>query len=244
VRAAQKDFDNALSDYNRAIQLDPTYLPAFYQRGTLKGMAGDFDAAVDDFNQVIKLDPKYAAAYYNIGHVDYFRGDFDGAVDQINKALAIQPDFFLGYFIRGLVRHAQGHLTEAQADFQKSASLNFTYATFWIWISQTEDGHRGIARQNLADALAKPEIFKAGDWASQIANFLLEKISQDDLIAAAGQGDPADGKNRLCEAWFYAGMVKHFAGDNKGALECYAKAVATDAKGSEEFAEASRRLTK
>ncbi len=160
------------------------------------------------------------------------------------KHCSFSPNLALGYFIRGLVRHAQGHLLEAQADFQKSASLNFSYATLWVWITQIENGHRGIARQNLVDATAKPYLFKAGDWTFELASFLLEKIPQDQLVSEAGQGDPADSKDRLCEAWFYAGVVKHFAGDDKGATECYTKAVATDAKGSEEFTEASRRISK
>jgi hypothetical protein len=63
-------------------------------------------------------------------------------------------------------------------------------------------------------------------------------------VAEAGQGDPSDNKDRLCEAWFYAGMARHFAGDDKGATECFTKAVATDAKGSEEFTEATRRISK
>ena len=35
-------------------------------------------------------------------------------------------------------------------------------------------------------------------------------------------------------------MLKRFSGDSKGAQDCFAKAIATGAKGSEEFIEASR----
>jgi tetratricopeptide (TPR) repeat protein len=242
AREKQKDDEGALADFNRAIELDANYWPALYERGTLKGKAGDFDAAVADFVQVIKLNPKYAPAYYNLGHVYYFQGKLDDAIDQLTQGLSLQPDYALGYWVRGLARHAEGHRTEAQADFQKSAGLYYSYAAFWTWISQIENGQRGIARQNLTDALANPELFTPDDWTSQIANFLLEKITQDQLVVLAGQGDPADTKDRLCEAWFYAGMVKHFDGDDKGARECYTKSVATEAKGSEEYVEANRRL--
>lgn len=242
AREKQNNEEGAIADFDRAIQLDPGYLPAYYQRGSLKGKAGDFDTAISDFKQVIKLDSKYAPAYYNLGHVYYFRGDMDGAIEQLTQALSLQPDFALSYFIRGLARHAHGQLTEAQSDFQKSAGLNLPDATYWLWIAQVENGQRGLANQNLTDALAKPEIFKPDDWPAQIAQFLLEKITDDQLLAAASQGDPADTKDQLCAAWFYIGMVKHFAGDDKGALDCYAKAVQGGAKSAEEYVEANRRL--
>jgi len=242
VHAMQKDYDDAVSDYGRVIEIDPNNSSSYYERGSIEGMNGNFDAAINDLKQVIKLDPKFTQAYYNLGHVYYFRGNLDDALDQLNQALILQPDFALSYFMRGLVRHAQGHQIEAQGDFQRSAGLNFPYATFWLWVLQTENGHRGLARQNLVDALAKPEMFSGTDWPSQIANFLLEKIPQDQLVSEAGQGPIADSKDRLCEAWFYAGIVKHFAGDDKGATECYNKAIATDAKSSEEYVEANRLL--
>jgi len=244
IHELQKDYDSAMSEFNQAIAIDPNFLPPVYERGTLEGETGNFDAAIIDLKQAIKLDPKYASAYYNLGHVYYFRGDLDAATDQLDHALQLQPDFAQGYWVRGLVRHAQGHLLEAEADFQKSASLNYAYGAIWLWITQVENGHRGIARQNLSDALAKPDLFKAGDSTAAIAGFLLEKIPQDQLVTEASQGDPSDSKANLCEAWFYAGMVKHFAGDDKGATECFSKAIATDAKGSEEFTEATRRISK
>jgi hypothetical protein len=39
-------------------------------------------------------------------------------------------------------------------------------------------------------------------------------------------------------------MVKLFSGDSKGAQDCFAKAVATGSKGSEEFVEAGREAAK
>ena len=240
AHAQQQKPDEAIADFNQAIQLDPADTEAYYQRGSLKGQKGDFDGAAGDFSQVIKLDPKYAPAYYNLGHVYYFQGKLDGALDEINQALSLDPNFSYCYFIRGLIRHAQEHREEALSDFQKSAGFNFPYAAYWVWITETENGQRGLARQDLSNALAKPESFKPDDWPSQIANFLLEKITQDQLLAQAKTGANAESNSRLCEAWFYIGMAKRLSGDTKGAPDCFAKAMATGAKGSEEYVEANR----
>jgi lipoprotein NlpI len=232
--------DEAIVDYTQAIQHDPTSQKAYYQRGSLKGQKGDFDEAISDFSAAIKLDPQYAAAYYNLGHVQYFKGNLDGALDGINQALRLNPNFPYSYYIRGLVRHAQGHRAEATSDFQKSFGLGFPDAAFWVWISETEGGQRGLARKDLSDALGKPDLFKPDDWASDVGNFLLEKISQDQLMAKAKTSDDAESNRRLCEAWFYAGMFKRVSGDSKGAQDCFAKSIATGSKSSEEYIEAAR----
>jgi len=232
--------DEAISDYSQAIQIDPKYKEAYYQRGTLEGQKGNFDEAISDFSEVIQLDPKYAPAYYNQGHAQYFKGNLDGALGQLDQALSLDPQSPYSYFIRGLVRHAQGHREEATPDFQKSLGLGFPYAAFWVWITEMEGGQRGLARKDLSDALNKPDVFKPDDWPSQIGNFLLEKITQDQLMAKAKAGAAAASNGHFCEAWFYSGMLKHLSGDSKGAQDCFVKAIATGSKGSEEFIEASR----
>jgi len=242
AHALQNKTDAAIADYAQAIQIDPNYKEAYYQRGSLMGQKGNFDNAISDFAAVIKIDPKYAPAYYNRGHVEYFKGDMDDALQQINQALLLDPNFTFSYFIRGLILHAQGHREEALADFQKSTGLGFPYAAYWVWITEMEGGQAIDARKDLVDALTKPETFKPDDWPSQIGNFLLEKTTQTDLMAKAKTGPPTEINGRLCEAWFYAGMHNLLTGDPKVARDCFTAAVATGAKGSEEYVEANREL--
>ena len=234
--------DEAISEYGRAIQIDPRYRDAFYNRACLRGEKGDFDGALGDFGEVIKLDPKYAPAYYNEAHAHYFKGDLDGALGELDQAVNLDPNSAVYYFIRGLIQHAQGHREEALSDFQKSSSMTFPDAAFWVWITETESGQRDLARQSLSDALSSPVRFKPDKWPSQIGNFLLEKITQDQLILKAGTGADAGSKMRLCQAWFYSAMFKGLAGDRKGAQDCFLKAIATGSTGSEAFVEANRQV--
>ena len=54
--------DNALADFNEAIQLNPKMVKAYVGRGTFFVMK-DFDRALAEFNQAIRLDPKEPSAY-------------------------------------------------------------------------------------------------------------------------------------------------------------------------------------
>ena len=242
--AIQNKPDDAIAAYGQAIQLDPKYKDAYYQRGVLKGLKADFDGAADDFKQVVKLDPHFATAYYNLGHALYFKGDLDGAIDQINQALTLNPNFPYAYFIHGLIRRTQGRRIEALADFQKSQDLGFPDAAYWVWIENKENGKQDDAKKALSDAMAKPDLIKPNTWTYQIGSYLLGIVTQDQLVAKAHEGDDGGANDRLCDAWFYAGMVDRFAGDTKGAQNCFAQAIATGSKGSDEFVEANREAAK
>ena len=57
--------ENAINDFNRALDIDPNHQKAFHLRGLAREMAGDNDEALKDFNKAIDIDPEYGAAYYS-----------------------------------------------------------------------------------------------------------------------------------------------------------------------------------
>jgi tetratricopeptide (TPR) repeat protein len=59
----RSDFDGAIADYTKAIQLKPHFVYAYYDRGLSKKAKGDLDGAIADYSKVIELKPRYAYAY-------------------------------------------------------------------------------------------------------------------------------------------------------------------------------------
>ncbi len=240
ARMLQHNLDDALVDFNKAIELDPKYQEAYYNRGTTKAQKGDFDGSISDFDHAIELNPKFASAFYNRGHAKYFKGDLDGALADTNQAIELDPSSPYSFFIRGLIRHAKEDSQGASSDFQQSATYGFPFGAFWLWSLKMESGDRGLAGSDLAEYAKKPQLFKEGDWPTFIIGFLLGKVTEEKLLSRAKEGD--ESKNRVCEAYFYLGMYKSYAGDAKGAQDAYQKAVDSGAKDSEEYIEAQRRL--
>jgi tetratricopeptide (TPR) repeat protein len=60
-------YDKAIVDYTRALEVDPANGFAYYNRGITKDRMGDFKGAVADFSSAIALDPKNADFYHNRG---------------------------------------------------------------------------------------------------------------------------------------------------------------------------------
>jgi len=232
--------DDAIADYTQAIKLDPKLVDPHYDRGVAHAEKSEFDLALVDFSQTIELDPKNTDAYYNRGHVKYFTGDLDGAISDLNQAITLSPNTSLPYYIRGLIRMAQNDREGATSDFEQSTTFGYPDAAFWLWIVQTKSGQRGAAQSELSTNLGKEQLFKPGVGPKPIGEFLLGKITQDQLLAQAKSGGGAP--DHLCAAWFYIGISKRFAGDNPGALQCFQQAVATNAKTFDLYLEAQRQI--
>jgi len=60
-------FDRAIEDYSKAVELDPDYAKAYCNRGTVYREIGEFHRAIEDFNKAIELNPDLVLAYYNRG---------------------------------------------------------------------------------------------------------------------------------------------------------------------------------
>ncbi|HBE60500.1 MAG TPA: hypothetical protein DDW56_24175, partial [Cyanobacteria bacterium UBA11366] len=60
--------EGAISDYNRAIEINPNYTFAYYNRGITRSRQGDKKGAIADFDRAIELEPNYAPVYLSRGN--------------------------------------------------------------------------------------------------------------------------------------------------------------------------------
>ena len=53
------DFDRAIRDYHKAIELKSDYASAYNNREIAYSKQGELDKAIQDFSEAIRLDPDY-----------------------------------------------------------------------------------------------------------------------------------------------------------------------------------------
>ncbi|MFT7587359.1 MAG: tetratricopeptide (TPR) repeat protein, partial [Cellvibrionaceae bacterium] len=63
-----KDYERAIADYDRAIELNPEDATAYNNRGNSYSNQGDEERAIADYDRAIELNPEEATAYNNRGH--------------------------------------------------------------------------------------------------------------------------------------------------------------------------------
>ena len=86
------EYEKAVADYNKAIQVDPNDADAYYNRGCTYGEMGEYDKAIADFNKAIELAPNDADAYYNRGCAYSEKGEAPEAVNDLEKCIGLSTD--------------------------------------------------------------------------------------------------------------------------------------------------------
>lgn len=93
------DFDRAILDYQRALELKPgdpktvrNLRIAHTRRGLAAARNGDVDRALADLSRAIELEPGHPTAYVRRAELRLERGDVQAAIDDLEVAVRVAPD--------------------------------------------------------------------------------------------------------------------------------------------------------
>jgi tetratricopeptide (TPR) repeat protein len=143
------NYDQAIADYDAAIQKDPNNAVAWHWRGYLYEEKKDWDRAIVDLNQAIRLDPNYAKAYLNRGTAYYYKKDNDRAIADYTQAIRLDPNYAMAYYGRGFAYWEKGDNDRAIADYTQVIRLDpnyvFAYNNRGFAYGEKGDNDRAIA---------------------------------------------------------------------------------------------------
>lgn len=86
------EYDAAIADYNKAIELNAKEPTIYFSRGLAHFNNKSFTPAIADFGKVIELDPDEAMAYFKRGSALEKVGNFEKALTDYQKAVELDPD--------------------------------------------------------------------------------------------------------------------------------------------------------
>ncbi len=94
-RALAAALQDVISDYDRAITLNPRLIFAWFNKGNIYYSAGDFTSALQCFSEAIKTDPNFGEAYFNRGLTYLQSGNKKQAFADLSKAgeLGVLPSY-------------------------------------------------------------------------------------------------------------------------------------------------------
>jgi tetratricopeptide (TPR) repeat protein len=122
-------YSEAGADFDKVIQLDPTFIDAYLNRAFyVKEKTGDFNSALSDINKFIDLNKKTnnAFALNNRGFVKLKLNDPKGAFQDIQQSLALDSSNSFAYKNRALIYISLDSVDLACADIRKALELGFT----------------------------------------------------------------------------------------------------------------------
>jgi protein O-mannosyl-transferase len=94
------NYNQAIIEYNKAIEIYPEFSEAYYNRGIAFARQRNFIQALSDFDKAIDKKPDYAAAYYNRAVVYYLIKEYPQAWGDVRNAeklgYAVNPQLIYG----------------------------------------------------------------------------------------------------------------------------------------------------
>ena len=83
--------DEAIAEYEKALQLNPDYAAAHNNLGTVFLRAGRTDEAISHFQKALQINPGNGQAQNNLGNAYLQKGDAAGAAAHFRQAMQLEP---------------------------------------------------------------------------------------------------------------------------------------------------------
>jgi len=233
AQMAKEDPDAAITNYDKAIMLNPENVVAFINRGKARSDKSNLDGAIADYDKAIELEPNTELAYNNRGFTRTKKGDFDSAIVDLNRAIELDATDPFAYSNRGLAFAKKGNLEKAMPDYNKSLALYpdnyFAY------------NNRGQARYLLGDLDGAIEDFSRSirlnpKTVEALNGRGLARLAMGDLDQAIADFDSAilldsNDANIYCNR----GFTRNSKGDRVGAMADFDKAISINPKSASAY---------
>ncbi len=170
VLGAKHDFEGAIYNYKKAIELKPEFSNALMNLGAIYLKTKDFDRAIDLLKDSIKYNPKDAFAYNALGLAYQEKGDIKEAEDCYKRSLEIKSGFLEAENNLANLYFKSDRLDEAIKRFRSIAESTNNSNAFY---------NLGYVYETSKDITKARESFKRAieiDPANNLAKEALEKL--------------------------------------------------------------------
>jgi tetratricopeptide (TPR) repeat protein len=119
----KKELAEALADFDRSLDLDPTLDEVYRGRGNVRADQGNLALALADYAEALRLNPASKQTYIDRGAAYARQRQFDKAIADYTEAVRIDPNFFSGYVHRAAAFERLGQIASAKADTDQALRI-------------------------------------------------------------------------------------------------------------------------
>ncbi|NET55778.1 MAG: serine protease [Symploca sp. SIO2E6] len=125
-------FPEALTAFERSIQIKPDFYQAWYGRGQVLYTLGEYEEALKSYDRTLQIKPDLHLAWRDQGIVLALVGNPTEAVAAFDKAITIKLDDYVVWYLRGnlLRKHLQAY-QEALRSYDQAIKLAPNFAEAW-----------------------------------------------------------------------------------------------------------------
>ena len=224
ICSEKAEYDESERLFEKAISLDQTFPPCFYNYGLLLAKQKKYVAAITRFDKALSLFPNFAPAHWDRGSALKELGRFDEALASLNKAADLAPNVPMVWYNKGNVHLKKKDYQSALRDFDCAIKINPNYTDAWLGRGNALIGLKcydeAFSAYDKALALKPdfPEAWLARGNAFTSLNRYDEGFASYDKALAV--------KSDLAEAWLGRGIIFCDLERYDEALAAYDKALA------------------
>ena len=127
TNADLKDLEAAITSYEKAVTISPSYAEAHYNLGNVYNEVANFDAAINSYKNSLKYRNSYYEAYYRLGYTQRIVGELDAAIDNFKIAIELRPDHAEAYNYLGYTQTQKGDFEVAISSLVNATNLRPNY---------------------------------------------------------------------------------------------------------------------
>ncbi len=167
----------ALSDCDRAIELSPKFVDAYFRRGLTYTEMGNLDSALINYNSTIDLDLQHVNAYIQRSWIYFRKKDYPRAKQDCQAVKAFNQSCFWSNYVLGVVNNFSGLKNNAINNFSKAIEISPNYVSARY--------HRGVIYHELGDI---PKAMADFEQARSIQDRGLERLVDRDETGFYAEG--------------------------------------------------------
>jgi tetratricopeptide (TPR) repeat protein len=120
-------FDNAIFDFSKAMELDPAMDLAWFGRGMAHARNGDIDAGIKDLTFYLERNPDSSLGYTKRGVRYLWKGDRDRAEQDLERAVKLDPTNAEAHDDLGVALAQRADYADAIRHFRRTIELEPGY---------------------------------------------------------------------------------------------------------------------
>jgi tetratricopeptide (TPR) repeat protein len=133
----------ALADADRAIELNPKFINAYFRRGLIYTELGNLELALTNYSMTLELDPQHLNALIQRSWIYFRQHEYQRTKRDCQSAKAIDNSCFWSHYLIGVVDSLSGLHHNAIKNFSKAIELSPNYVSARY--------HRGIVYHELGE---------------------------------------------------------------------------------------------
>jgi TolB-like protein/Tfp pilus assembly protein PilF len=203
------DWEKARKEFQRALDLNPSYVPARYWYSVLLWFMGHIEEAISEARCGLETDSLSVYGHVQLASMLLSAQKHEQAAEQLLQALDLEPDFYSARAFLGIAYYFQSRVDDAIYEIQKAIDMSDRnqWPVAYLGTVYAAIGDRTRADEILAEleGRSRKEYIHA-NWIAQIYALLDEKDQAFDWLEKAfNERAPIMGSNALktYPGWFY-----------------------------------------